>query len=105
MKTLIKNCIRCKFCGDIIESRYTHEYKQCSCGRVAVDGGLEYIRRTGEPEDFEELSEYEDDDEPEEKQLRGEKYLETRYNKPFKEIEPWDYEDVPTGKPHGEEEW
>lgn len=103
MKKLIKNCIRCKFCDDIIESRYTHEYKQCSCGRLDVDGGLEYIRRTGDLEDFEELSEYAE--ESKEKQLRGEAFLEEKYKKPFEKIEPWDYEDVPTGKPQGEEEW
>lgn len=63
MKKLIKNQIRCKHCGDMIESRYTHEYVTCRCGACAVDDGLDYIRRTfmNAPDiDYEELSEYED---------------------------------------------
>lgn len=52
------NKIRCKKCGDIIESTNVHDFKWCSCGMVAVDGGLEYLRRVGYQEDFEELSQY-----------------------------------------------
>lgn len=60
MKTriLVKNAIRCKKCGDIIESTYRHDFKFCSCQACAVDGGLDYLRRCGEPEDYEDLSEY-----------------------------------------------
>jgi len=54
---IIRNRIRCRRCGDIIESTYTHEFVRCSCGAVAVDGGREYLRRLGEIEDMEELSE------------------------------------------------
>lgn len=57
MNRIIRNVIRCRKCGDVIESSYTHDFKYCSCGAVAVDGGKEYLRRCGEPEDFEELSE------------------------------------------------
>ena len=62
MQKIIRNRIRCKHCGDVIESRYTHEYVPCSCGACAADGGLEYIRRTGGFDDFEELSEFEEED-------------------------------------------
>jgi hypothetical protein len=53
------NKIQCKFCGDIIESKNVHDFKYCKCGRVAVDGGHEYLRRCfkGTPEDYIELSE------------------------------------------------
>jgi len=34
-----------------------HDFKFCSCGLCAVDGGHEYLRRCGNPEDWEELSE------------------------------------------------
>ena len=55
---IIKNAIKCNHCGDVIESEYTHDYKTCSCGRVAVDGGHDYLRRaysTGR-DDYTELS-------------------------------------------------
>ena len=52
------NKIKCKKCGDIIESIDVHDFKWCSCGAVAVDGGREYLRRVGNKEDFEELSHF-----------------------------------------------
>ena len=63
MEKILKNMIKCKHCGEIIESRRTHEYKECKCGAVAVDGGLSYLRRafkTSPEEDYEELSVCED---------------------------------------------
>ena len=55
---IIKNCIKCKSCGDIIISTYRHDFKRCSCGRVAVDGGYDYLKRsfTNDSNDYEELS-------------------------------------------------
>lgn len=50
------NRIKCKKCGDIIESYDVHDFKWCFCKSVAVDGGREYLRRLGSPEDYEELS-------------------------------------------------
>lgn len=52
------NKIKCKKCGDIIESVNVHDFKWCSCGAVAVDGGREYLRRLGNKKDFEELSHF-----------------------------------------------
>ena len=46
MIRIIRNAIKCNVCGDVIESRSRHEYNICSCGRVAVDGGLDYLRRS-----------------------------------------------------------
>ena len=57
-KILVKNAIRCKHCGDIIESTYRHDFRYCSCHRCAVDGGLDYLRRCGSPKDYEDMSEY-----------------------------------------------
>ena len=55
---IIINRIRCKKCGDIIESKFTHDYKECSCKSCFVDGGHEYLRRGFiEKGCFEELSE------------------------------------------------
>lgn len=55
---IVKNAIRCKHCGDVIVSTYRHDFKFCSCQRCAVDGGRDYLRRCGNPDDYEELSEY-----------------------------------------------
>lgn len=59
MARIIRNAIRCKKCGDIIESKTVHDFKVCSCGACAVDGGHDYLRRCGNLEDWEELSEAE----------------------------------------------
>ena len=54
---IIKNCIRCKHCGDIIESKSVHDFKSCSCGKVSIDGGKSYLKRSGNPNNWVELSE------------------------------------------------
>lgn len=66
MKVLRRNAIRCNICGDEIESRTTHEYRTCSCGACAVDGGLDYTKRVGNRANFTDISEYDAVD-PEEK--------------------------------------
>ena len=53
---IITNKIKCKKCGEIIESKHRHDFKFCKCGAVAVDGGKDYLRRLGNQEDYEELS-------------------------------------------------
>jgi hypothetical protein len=57
------NRVRCRECNEVIESKHRHDFKQCSCGGVFVDGGTDYLRRGwahGAAEDrYEELSEYE----------------------------------------------
>ena len=55
-EAIISNKIKCKKCGDIIESTSTNDYKKCSCGAVAVDGGKDYLKRIGNENDYEELS-------------------------------------------------
>lgn len=61
-KELIKNAIKCNHCGDIIESEYTHDFKWCKCGTVAVDGGLSYAKRCfkNSTDDYTDLSEWEE---------------------------------------------
>lgn len=58
LKEIRCNKIKCKKCSDIIESIHAHDFKWCSCGAVAVDGGREYLRRVGNEEDFEDLSHF-----------------------------------------------
>lgn len=56
------NKIKCRHCQDIIESTHVHDFKYCSCNTVAVDGGHDYLKRCfTSPEDYIELSEYDDD--------------------------------------------
>ncbi len=59
MKKIIVNKAKCKKCGDIIESKEVNDFKRCTCGSIAVDGGLEYIKRVGNKEDVIELSKFE----------------------------------------------
>ena len=62
---ILRNAIRCKQCGEILESKYTHDFQACKCFKesggtrgVACDGGLSYLRRTFQsPNDYENLSE------------------------------------------------
>lgn len=59
-RIILRNTIQCKHCGDVIESKYTHDYQECSCGMCAVDGGCEYLRRcykNSPEEDYIDLSE------------------------------------------------
>ena len=60
---ILRNRIQCKYCGDIIESFFVHDFKQCSCGACAIDGGHEYLKRSFKysVDDCIELSEWEDE--------------------------------------------
>ena len=44
--------IRCKKCGDILESKYRHDFKMCSCKSCYIDGGNDYCRVGGNKEDY-----------------------------------------------------
>ena len=54
---ILTNKIKCIKCGDILESKTPNDFKTCSCGKVAIDGGHEYLKRIGNEEDYIELSE------------------------------------------------
>ncbi|WP_442876675.1 DUF7695 domain-containing protein [Eisenbergiella porci] len=41
MEKILKNCIQCKICRDVIESKSVHDFKSCFCGVCSMDGGLE----------------------------------------------------------------
>ena len=49
----MSNILRCKKCGDIITSKHTHDMVWCKCGAIAIDGGDDYCKITGNPEDME----------------------------------------------------
>ncbi|MBJ6986085.1 DUF6634 family protein [Devosia sp. MC521] len=42
---IIRNSVRCLLCGEEIVSEDRHDFRYCSCGSVAVDGGNAYTRR------------------------------------------------------------
>lgn len=57
---IIRNAAKCKHCGDVIESKHVHDLQRCSCGRIFVDGGHDYLRWGFMSEDdFIDLSEVE----------------------------------------------
>ena len=56
-----RNALRCKKCGDVIESTHRHDFVRCQCGAIFVDGGHDYLRRGGNTEDMEELYEFEEE--------------------------------------------
>ena len=49
---MIIHGIQCNNCKDIIYSRAVHDFHWCSCEKCAIDGGLEYVRIVGNPEDW-----------------------------------------------------
>ena len=57
MRKIIRNAIRCNHYGDVIELTYRHGYVQCSCGKVAVDGGTDSLRcACASSDDYRDLS-------------------------------------------------
>lgn len=61
MNHIVVNKIKCKKCGDIIESTSVHDFKRCKCGSVAIDGGNYYLKRCGNLDDIIDLSVTSDD--------------------------------------------
>ena len=59
MNRIIRNAFRCKKCGQIVESKRIHDFVTCKCGN-STDGGHDYIMRSGNWQDMEDLSEYDD---------------------------------------------
>lgn len=65
MPKLKRNAIKCKSCGEVIESKALHDFITCSCGACSVEGGLMSPTRRWDPKYgmepdnvYEELSEY-----------------------------------------------
>lgn len=40
----MRNRVQCLLCGEIIESKFQHDYVTCKCGNVSVDGGKDYCK-------------------------------------------------------------
>jgi hypothetical protein len=53
------NKAKCLKCNEVIESKRAHDFVQCGCKAIHVDGGREYLKRGfTNLSDFQELSEY-----------------------------------------------
>jgi hypothetical protein len=35
---------QCPVCRDVVASRWHHDFHECGCGEIAIDGGQEYLR-------------------------------------------------------------
>src|SRR5574337_1574355 len=44
---ILRNAAQCLGCNDVIVSKHRPDFRTCKCGTLSVDGGLEYIRRSG----------------------------------------------------------
>ena len=60
ISVLTRNAIKCLQCCTVLESKYQHDFQQCSCSnQAATDGGLLYQRILANNFDLiENLSEY-----------------------------------------------
>lgn len=46
---ILRNAAQCRTCGDtLVGWRDRHDMQRCTCGRVAVDGGADYRKITGQ---------------------------------------------------------
>ena len=59
---IIKNAAECVKCGDVIESKYRHDFVSCSRGAIFVDGGHDNLRRRRTPWDLIDRSEQEEEE-------------------------------------------
>ena len=49
---IVVNAAICKKCDDYIVSKHVHDFVECECGSIFVDGGQEYLRRGGKLENI-----------------------------------------------------
>ncbi len=63
-RKILHNRIKCRTCNTLLESHHVHDFVGCSCpeeSRVYADGGKDYLRRLGDPSNYEDLSTYEEE--------------------------------------------
>jgi hypothetical protein len=44
--------VMCAICLDVIQSRSRHDFVRCKCKAIAIDGGSDYVKCVGNPENF-----------------------------------------------------
>lgn len=42
---IVENSAKCYKCDTIVKSLSRHDFQECSCGNIFVDGGYDYIRQ------------------------------------------------------------
>lgn len=63
IKRIKHNRIKCRKCGDVVESKKVYDFVTCSCKRCYVDGGKCYVHVGAfDMKDVLVLTEYEDDE-------------------------------------------
>ncbi|WP_073132855.1 DUF7695 domain-containing protein [Chryseolinea serpens] len=67
---LIRNAAKCKRCGDVVESKRSYHFAQCTCKLLAVDGGLTGARVIGGEAYYEILWEWATIDNPAEVKIK-----------------------------------
>ena len=53
---ILSNQVECLKCGDKPFSTNRHDFKYCKCGNIAVDGGMDYLRRVGKLDEYKDIS-------------------------------------------------
>jgi hypothetical protein len=43
VQKIVKNQAKCLKCGEVVESKSRHDFRECKCGNVFVVGGRSYI--------------------------------------------------------------
>lgn len=56
MAKILVNQIECLKCGDKPFLANRHDFKYCKCGAVAVEGGMSYLKISGEAGIYKEMS-------------------------------------------------
>jgi len=44
-KRILRNRAKCLICGEMLESKYRHDFKTCRYGNLSIDGGKDYLKR------------------------------------------------------------
>jgi hypothetical protein len=75
---IIRNAAKCLDCGDVIESTYRHDWRQCKCGHIFVDGGFDYVRHGYlDPDRVQNLSVFSDPEQAEELNKSGDAWTDS----------------------------
>lgn len=53
---ILSNQVKCDKCGDKPFSANVHDFRSCKCGSIAVDGGMDYLRRVGNIDAYTDMS-------------------------------------------------
>lgn len=52
LKHAIHDAVHCLKCGDVIYSRWVHDFRSCKCRKTNIDGGKEYTKIGGDADNY-----------------------------------------------------